>query len=103
MLTERVVIGMISVLEFGQLQVRIDTIVEKDGKEIARTYHRGTLEPGSDVSDQHEWVQKIAELIWTPEVIERRKEEVKRLRLADPMIPPVDPNSIKPPNVSDEK
>jgi len=95
-ITERVVVGMISVLEGGNMQVRTDLIVERDGKEIARTYHRSTIEPGDEITPHHEWVQKIAAVIWTPEVIEARKKEVERLRSIDPAIPPVDPNSIKP-------
>jgi hypothetical protein len=95
MITERQVIGMISVLEWGQFQVRIDTIVERDGVEIARTYFRTTFEPGDDVSNQHEWVRAIANLLWTDEVIKTRKIEFERLTKLDPFLPPVDPNSIK--------
>ena len=78
MVTERKTIGMISVLSAGQFQVREDTIIERDGIELTRTYHRTTFEPGADVSNQHEWVQKIASAIWTQELIEARKAQINK-------------------------
>ena len=46
-LTERTEIGSINVLPMGQIQVRTDTIIERDGVEISRTYHRHVVEPDS--------------------------------------------------------
>jgi hypothetical protein len=47
-LTERKEIGSIEVLPLGQIQVRTDTVIDRDGVEISRTYHRHVLEPGSE-------------------------------------------------------
>lgn len=68
-LTERNVIDKIEVLENGIIQVRRADIIERDGAEISRTYHRWTLTPGQDISDQEQRVKDIANAAWTPEVI----------------------------------
>ena len=51
------------------IQVRKATIVEEDGVELGRTYHRHVLTPGSDVSGEEAEVQAIANALWTDEVI----------------------------------
>jgi len=68
-LTERTEIGSREVLLDGQIQVRTDTIIEKDGVEISRTYHRHVVVPGQDVSGQDASVQIVANAVHTPEVI----------------------------------
>jgi len=64
----------IEVLENDIVQVRRADIVLRDGVEISRRYHRHCLSPGSDLSSQHSKVKKIAEAIWTPEVIGKYQE-----------------------------
>jgi len=59
-LTERVIIGSRDVLENGAIQVRRDTIIERDGIEISRTYHRHVVAPGDDLSREDESVRRIA-------------------------------------------
>ncbi len=39
-LTKSTKTGRIEVLEQGQLQVRVATIVDEDGTELSRTFHR---------------------------------------------------------------
>jgi hypothetical protein len=51
------------------LQVRRSDIIEKDGKEVGRTYHRTSFAPGDDVSDEVSEVQAVAAAVWTPGVI----------------------------------
>ena len=51
------------------IQVRKATIVEEDGVELGRTYHRHVLTPGADVSGEEAEVQAIANALWTDEVI----------------------------------
>ena len=68
-LTERVEIGMREVLADGQIRVRTDTVIERDGVEISRTYHRHVVVPGQDVSGQHADVQRLATAEHTAEVI----------------------------------
>lgn len=68
-LAEKTIIDKIEILENGIIQVRRADIVERDGIEIARTYHRWTLTPGQDISDQETRVQDIANTVWTQEVV----------------------------------
>ena len=69
-ITERNIIDKIEILENGIIQVRQANIIERDGLEIAKTYHRWTLIPGQDLSDQEQRVKDIANTVWTQEVIE---------------------------------
>ena len=46
------------------IQCRRADIVEKDGVEIARGYHRTVYNPGDDVSGACEEVQKVAAALW---------------------------------------
>ena len=68
-LTERTEIGSREVLVDGQIQVRTDTVIERDGVEISRSFHRHVVNPGADVSGEHESVQTVANAVHTAEVI----------------------------------
>jgi hypothetical protein len=68
-LSEVKVIDKIEVVENGTLHVREATKIMKDSEEVARTYHRWSFAPGSDVSEMPANVQAIAAAAWTPEVI----------------------------------
>ena len=68
-LTENTNIDQIEVVNDWNIQVRQATTIEKDGVQIARTFHRWILTPDMDISDQPSNVQAIANAAWTPEVI----------------------------------
>lgn len=68
-LTETVKVDLIEVTEVNTVQVRTATVIEKDGVELTRTYHRHVVSPGEDISNEDPKVQAIANAIWTPEVI----------------------------------
>lgn len=68
-LTERSTIDKIEVLENGIIQVRRADIVERDGVEIAKSYHRWTLTPGQELTGQEQRVIDVANAVWTAEVI----------------------------------
>lgn len=51
------------------IQCRQANIVEKDGVEVGRTYHRHVRVPGDDVSGDCAELQAVASSLWTPEVI----------------------------------
>ncbi len=68
-LTERSTIDKIEVLENGIIQVRRADIVEHDGVEIAKSYHRWTLSPGQDLTGQEQRVVDVANAVWTAEVV----------------------------------
>ena len=67
-LTERTEIGQMTVLPMGQIQVRTDTIIERDGNEISRAYHRHVVEPDADTSNEDQRVKDVANTVHTPAV-----------------------------------
>ena len=73
-LTEKELIDKIEIIETGSIQVRTASIIEKDGVEISRKFHRHVVHPGDDISNENEKVKAIANAIWTPEVINAFKE-----------------------------
>ena len=68
-LTETTKVDQIEVVENGSIQIRTATIIQKDGIELTRTYHRHAKHPGEDVTNEDPKVQAIANAIWTAEVI----------------------------------
>ena len=68
-LIEKKIIDKIEVLENGLIQIREATIIEKEGKELARNFNRYVLTPGDDLTAEDIKVVSIANAIWTPEVI----------------------------------
>ena len=67
-LTETVNIDRVEVVEDWNIQVRQATVIEKDGEQVARTFHRWVLTPDMDISNQEKKVQDIANAAWTPAV-----------------------------------
>jgi hypothetical protein len=70
-LLEKQIVDKVEVLEDNSIQVRTANIIEKDGVEIARTFHRHVVHPGDDVSGEDPKVQAIASAVWTEEIIEQ--------------------------------
>lgn len=68
-LTEKTIIDKIEVIETNSIQVRTATIIEKDGVELTRTFHRHVVAPGADITNEDPKVQAIANAIWTEEII----------------------------------
>lgn len=54
---------------FQIIQCRRADIVEKDGVEVGRTYHRHVRSPGDDVSGDCAELQAVAAALWTQDVI----------------------------------
>ena len=54
---------------YSILQCRRADIVERDGVEISKTYHRHCRVPGDDTSGDCSELQAIAQALWTPETI----------------------------------
>ena len=54
---------------YSVLQCRRADIVEKDGVEVGRTYHRHVKNPGEDMTGECAEMQAVATALWTPEVI----------------------------------
>jgi hypothetical protein len=68
-LTEKTLVDKVELVESNHIQVRTANIIERDGTEITRTFHRHVLSPGADVTNEDPKVQAIANAVWTEEVI----------------------------------
>lgn len=69
-LTERTVEDKIEIVgDYKHIQVRTATIIERDGVEISRSFHRHVVAPGADVSGESAEVQAIAGVVHTAEVV----------------------------------
>ena len=55
---------------YSIIQSRRADIIEKDGVEVGRTYHRHVRVPGDDVSEDCAELQAVAGALWTQEVID---------------------------------
>ena len=55
--------------QYKSIQVRTATVIEEDGVELSRSFHRHVVSPGDDVSNESAEVQAIAAVIHTPEVV----------------------------------
>jgi len=68
-LTERTEEDKIEVVgPYKTIQVRTATVVERDGEELTRAFHRKALSPDADVSGESAEVQAIANTVWTQDI-----------------------------------
>ena len=68
-LNKTTVVDRIEVLESGHIQVRTATVIDEDGTEMSRTFHRHVLAPGDDTSGETQRVQDIAAATWTAQIV----------------------------------
>jgi urease accessory protein UreE len=70
-LIEKQIIDKIEVVgdAFPMVQVRRADVIEKDGVEIARSFHRHVLAPGDDISHEDPKVQAVCAAVWTDDVV----------------------------------
>ena len=54
---------------YSVIQCRRADIIYRNGKEIARSYHRHVCTPGADVSHECAEVQAVASVLWTSGVV----------------------------------
>jgi hypothetical protein len=54
---------------YSIIQCRRADIIEKDGVEVGRTYHRHVRVPGDDVSEDCTELQAVAAALWTSGVV----------------------------------
>ena len=54
---------------YSIIQCRKATIIERDGVEVGRSYHRHTRSPGEDVSTDCTELKRCAAVLWTPAVV----------------------------------
>jgi len=68
-LTERTVEDKIEIVgDYKHVQVRTATIIERDGVEISRSFHRHVITAGQDYSNESAEVQAICAAVHTAEV-----------------------------------
>ena len=68
-LIEKQIVDKVELVQSNHIQVRTANIIERDGTEIARTFHRHVLAPGDSIVNEDPKVQAIANAVWTEEVI----------------------------------
>ena len=60
-ITKRIEQGKLEIVKpFNCIQVRTDTIIEEDGVELSRSFHRHVVAPDADVSGESADVQALA-------------------------------------------
>jgi hypothetical protein len=69
-LTERQEVDKIEIVgEFRAVQVRTATVIERDGEELTRSYHRHVVSAGDDYSNETAEVQAVCAAVHTTEII----------------------------------
>ena len=51
------------------VQVRTATVIDEDGTELSRSFHRHVVNPGDDVTAESPEVQAICAAVHTPEIV----------------------------------
>jgi len=65
MITKTQIVDSITVDENNVVHVRTSTVIEEDGTELSRTYHRHTLSLGDSLDNQDPRVVAIASAVWS--------------------------------------
>ena len=68
-ITKTTNIDQITVAENGTVLYREATRIMEDGKELSKTFHRSSLEPGQDLTGIPASVVAICNTVWTAEVV----------------------------------
>jgi hypothetical protein len=69
-LTERTEEDKIEIVgAFKSVQVRTATIIERDGVEISRSFHRHIVQPGANTAGESTEVQAICAAVHTDEIV----------------------------------
>jgi len=68
-ITKEIQIGKIEVVgKYKCVQVRNDIVIIEDGEELSRKYHRHSLMPDADITNEHLEVQAVCNAVWTQDV-----------------------------------
>ena len=90
-LEKQVILGVVSILPDMRIELREDSIILEDGKELSKSYHRSVVVPGDDVSTKPQLIQDLAALLWTPEIIAaaqaKQAEDLQKLKDSLPGAP----------------
>ena len=75
--TERVELKE-EILPNQTIQLRVATVIERDGEEVGRSYHRSVFTPGCDLIGAPAEVRAIAGALWTAEVISAYEASIEQ-------------------------
>ena len=68
-LTEETIQDKIEIVgDYKIVQVRTATVIKRDGKEISRSFHRHSLTPDADISNESTEVKEICNVVHTDAV-----------------------------------
>ena len=68
-ITKTIEIAKIEVVgEYKAVQVKTDTVIKEDDKEISRSAQRHVLHPDMDISGEDAEVQAVCNAVWTDDV-----------------------------------
>ena len=68
-LTEETIQDKIEIVgDYKIVQVRTATVIKRDGKEISRSFHRHSVTPDADTSNESAEVKAICNSVWTDTV-----------------------------------
>jgi len=82
-LTKETVVDQITVTENGTVLYREATRIMEDGTQLSQTYHRTSLTPGQDLTNQPANVVAICNVAWTPEIISAYKAQQESNKLPE--------------------
>ena len=54
--------------DYKILQIREATVISENDIELSKSFHRYTLSPDQDVSNQPDDIQGIANVVWTDDI-----------------------------------
>ena len=71
MITKRTITDKIEIVgSYRHVQVRTATVIEEDGVELSRSFHRHVVSPTDDYSGETAEVQAVCQAVFTAEVVE---------------------------------
>ena len=59
------------------VQVRVATVIKRDGEEISRSFHRHVVAPGDSYADEDAKLQAICAAVHTQDVIDAYKAHME--------------------------
>jgi len=69
MLTEETIQDKIEIVgDYKHVQVRTATVIKRDGVEISRSFHRHTVTPDADITQESAEVQAICAAVHTQDI-----------------------------------
>ena len=89
-LTKETAVDQITVTENGIVLVREATRIMEDGVQLSQTYHRTSLTPAQDLTNQPANVVAICNVAWTPKVIAAYKAQQEANKIVEPVALPTE-------------